>query len=66
MQRLCETAYTQHFGNHWEEGGPELYLEDQFGTERLNRDLGSDSIAFYFIVDNETPVGFIKLQKPFE
>ncbi|MEL6867279.1 MAG: GNAT family N-acetyltransferase [Bacteroidota bacterium] len=62
LQALCRVAYTQHFANHWEADGLELYLENQFGTSRLDADLRDPKVGYYFIYSNQQAAGFLKIQ----
>ena len=68
LQNICRKAYTQHFGDHWEEGGLEMYLKDQFGEDRLSNDLDNEMIHFYFVKDGDSCIGFCKINidMPFE
>ncbi|MEM6766190.1 MAG: GNAT family N-acetyltransferase [Bacteroidota bacterium] len=61
LQTICHTAYTEHFGNHWEEGGLDIYLKEEFNLERLQKEVTHPSKAYYFIQDGEDKVGFIKI-----
>lgn len=62
LQQICKEAYSKNFGNHWEGNGLELYLEDQFGTDRLKEDLNNPQIGYYFIALEEQAIGFIKVR----
>ena len=61
LQKICTTAYQHNFANHWNENGLELYLEEQFGTVRLTKDLKNAAIGYYFIITNKIPAGFVKI-----
>lgn len=61
LQQICISAYTKNFANHWEGNGLDLYLENQFNTQRLTKDLNSPNIGYYFINKGEKSVGFVKL-----
>ena len=61
MQLFCKKIYPIYFGNHWIDDGLELYLEEQFGTERLTADLSDEGINYYFITYEENNVGFMKV-----
>ena len=62
LQDICRTAYSQHFGDHWQEGGLDIYLEEQFGTNRLEKELVGDESQFYFIQYEGKTVGFCKIR----
>ncbi|MEM6726331.1 MAG: hypothetical protein AAF598_19975 [Bacteroidota bacterium] len=61
LQAICADAYSQFFTDHWTANGLELYLEDQFGTERLVRELVDPLINYYLIQVEEQIIGFIKV-----
>ena len=59
LQAICRDAYAQIFADHWTHDGLELYLEQEFGTPRLRRELASDDVEYYFIHSGPEPVGFL-------
>ena len=61
LQQIGQAAYAAHFADHWDHNGLALYLEDQFGDERLRSDLNNPSIDYYFIQIKKETVGFLKL-----
>jgi len=61
LQNICIESYSQIFANHWTGNGLELYLEQQFGHAQLNIELVDADIEYYFIVNNNINVGFLKL-----
>ena len=61
LQSICKEIYPIYFGDYWKEGGLEKYLEEQFGTKSLEKDLTNDLIDFYIITFERSPVGFIKI-----
>lgn len=61
LQKICREVYSINFGNHWEPGGLALYLEEQFGDERMEKDLANDEILYYLIKKDNEALGFIKV-----
>lgn len=61
LQSICREAYTQVFADHWTHDGLELYLEQEFGTLRLEQELEDEEYEYYFISEQEEPVGFLKI-----
>ena len=61
LQTLCKTTYPIYFDEHWIGKGLELYLEEQYGTERLIADLQDENIGYFFIKYDNMNVGFVKL-----
>lgn len=62
LQKVCIDAYSLNFHHHWDPGGLDWYVEREFGIERLTDDLTNSTIEYYFIHENEIPVGFVKLR----
>lgn len=61
LQKICKEVYSIYFSDYWEKNGLELYLENQFGTERLRSDLANKAIGFYFILFEKEAIGFLKI-----
>ena len=61
LQEICKETYSTYFSDYWESNGLELYLENQFGNNRLKTDLRSASIEYYFISINKKHIGFLKI-----
>jgi len=61
LQAICLAAYTQNFAHHWEENGLDLYLENQFGSQRLTTDVTHPNFEYYFIKEGIKSISFIKL-----
>ncbi len=62
LKGVCIDAYALNFHNHWDEGGLEWYLDNEFSIPKLTLDLADKTIEYYFIVYNEKHVGFIKIK----
>lgn len=63
LNQICEKAYSDTYAFHWET--PEFlgkYVKKEFSVERLLKDVSDPKIRYFFIFQNETPIGFIKLQ----
>ncbi|MEM8887850.1 MAG: GNAT family N-acetyltransferase [Bacteroidota bacterium] len=60
LQSICKEVYSINFGNHWEEGGLEMYLESQFGDARMQKDLTDPNVLYFFIEDAGANIGFAK------
>ena len=61
LQAFCKKIYPVYFKGYWEEPGLELYLEEQFGTEKLNADLKDENVGYFFIQNKKQQVGFLKI-----
>ena len=61
LQKVCAHVYAINFGSHWEKGGLEKYLQAQFGSERVHKDLENPDKLYYFIKYESQIVGFIKV-----
>lgn len=63
LKSICIEAYSRNFHNHWNEGGLEWYLNNEFSTKRLTLDLKDEYTAYYFIIFKNEIVGFVKTKK---
>ncbi|MCH2193267.1 GNAT family N-acetyltransferase [Kordia sp.] len=61
LQEICKKSYSQVFADHWTKNGMELYLEQEFGTNRLNSELADDNYEYYFIQYNGENIEFLKM-----
>ncbi len=61
LQKLCREIYPIYFGNCWEGNGLELYLENQFGNDRLKVDLNNNLIEYYLMYFKNALIGFMKI-----
>ncbi|NND34294.1 MAG: GNAT family N-acetyltransferase [Saprospiraceae bacterium] len=61
LQEICIETYTTFFGEYWVGNGLQMYLQDQFGTEKLTSDLNGNIIEYYFIERGEQVVGYLKI-----
>ena len=61
LQKISREAYTQNFGDHWEENGLEMFLEGQFNDHRLERELRGIDQEYYFIMMDDHDIGFVKI-----
>ncbi|MBX2872774.1 MAG: GNAT family N-acetyltransferase [Saprospiraceae bacterium] len=62
LQEISRIAYSTNFGHHWDGNGLEIYLEEQFNEERLQRELADPDIGYYFVQDAGKIVGFAKMK----
>jgi len=62
LKKICTDAYAKNFHHHWNENGLEWYLEREFGDKKLKADLTNRHLAYYFIVNDEKPAGFVKIR----
>ena len=61
LQSICISAYSENFGDHWDENGLELYLESEFSREKLTTNLKDEFLEYYFINLNDDCIGFIQV-----
>ena len=62
LKKICIDAYSKNFHSHWNDGGLEWYLNNEFSTERLKSDLKDKKTKYYFIEHDHKSVGFIKIR----
>ena len=60
LKKICIDAYSLNFHNHWNDGGLEWYLDNEYNDKRLALDLSDENTEYYFIEHKEKQVGFIK------
>ncbi|MDW3646540.1 MAG: GNAT family N-acetyltransferase [Bacteroidia bacterium] len=60
LQSICKEVYSINFGNHWKEGGLEIYLHEQFGDARMANDLADPDVLYFFIEEEGENIGFAK------
>ena len=61
LQQICINAYSQNFAHHWNEGGLEWYIDQQFSDSQLMQAIESPKTDYYIIYKDGLPVGFCKL-----
>lgn len=61
LQYICRNSYSQIFADHWNANGLELYLEREFGTDRLQTELNSPEYVYFLIKKDSENIGFIKI-----
>ena len=57
---MYRCLFSLNFHNHWDDGGLEWYLDNEFNDKRLALDLSDENTAYYFIEHKEKQIGFIK------
>jgi ribosomal protein S18 acetylase RimI-like enzyme len=62
LKKICIDAYSLNFHNHWNDGGLEWYLDNEFSDKRLTLDLSDKNTEYYFIEHLGKQVGFIKIK----
>ena len=60
LKKICIDAYSLSFHSHWNDGGLEWYLDNEFNDKRLSLDLSDKNTEYFFIEHKEKQVGFIK------
>ena len=61
LQQVCAESYHQIFADHWTDNGLELYLEQEFGTNRLTLELADPECEYHFIRQEGRTIGFTKI-----
>jgi ribosomal protein S18 acetylase RimI-like enzyme len=63
---LGRKTFYEAFGDVNTEENMNLFLEQQFQTEVLHREMAEEGAAFFIAFNNETPVAFTKLRTGYE
>jgi len=61
LRALCTELYTYYFSDHWIGDGLIKYLEEQFGRQKISRDLENPLLGYFFVYHNTRVVGFLKI-----
>ena len=62
LHQICTDAYAMNFYHHWNENGLDLYLESEYGIEKLKAGLANRNLGYYFIECGKKPAGFVKIR----
>ena len=61
LHHVCRKIYAENFGDHWNEGGLEWYLDAVYGRDVIRQDLVSPDVRYFLAYLDSVPVGFMKL-----
>ncbi|GAB3743577.1 GNAT family N-acetyltransferase [Spirosoma lituiforme] len=61
LQQICIEAYSQNFAHHWNEGGLDWYIDQQFSPDALRQTIDSLNSDYFIIYQDNLPIGFCKL-----
>ena len=61
LQSLSKQTFTETFASSNTKENMEKYLNEALSLEKLNEELNNPNSLFYFIEDNHTPIGYLKL-----
>ncbi|MCR9253131.1 MAG: GNAT family N-acetyltransferase [bacterium] len=62
LQTIARKAYALNFADHWNGNGLELYLDKEFGSKRLTKDLNDLDTYYAFIKSEGESIGFVKMK----
>ncbi len=57
---VARQSYKEHYLHLWYDGG-DWYLQNNFTDEQFTKELADPNAALFLIIDEQIPVGFIKL-----
>src|SRR4051812_33879946 len=61
LQLISRSTFFDSYHKVNTEENMRIYLEVNFGEEQLGRELQDKASEFYFAMNNETPVGYLKI-----
>lgn len=61
LQSLSKQTFTETFASSNTKENMDKYLEEALSLENLTEELNNPNSFFYFIEDNHTPIGYLKL-----
>ena len=65
LSDLCYQIYPQTYSNWWSDGG-KWYVETMYNPEKLLIELQDQTTEFYFLILDEAPIGYLKLNHAFK
>ena len=61
LQSISKQTFTETFASSNSKENMEKYLDEALSLEKLTEELNNSNSLFYFIEDNNTPIGYLKL-----
>ena len=61
LQSISKKTFTETFASSNTKENMDKYLEESLSLEKLTEELSNPNSFFYFIEDNHTPIGYLKL-----
>ena len=61
LQAISRTTFSQTFDEHNSPEDMEAYLNKSYAIDQLTREINNPNSEFYFAVDGETVVGYLKV-----
>ena len=61
LQLISKQTFTETFASSNSKENMEKYLDEALSLEKLTEELNNTNSLFYFIEDNNTPIGYLKL-----
>jgi ribosomal protein S18 acetylase RimI-like enzyme len=61
LQQISRQTFSETFAAHNTAENMRSYLEEQFSLDKLTTELNNPGSRFYFAVENDHPIGYLKL-----
>ena len=61
LQSISKQTFTETFASSNSKENMDKYLSESLSIEKLTKELNNSNSIFYFIEDNHTPIGYLKL-----
>lgn len=61
LQSISKQTFTETFASSNSKENMEKYLDEALSLEKLTEELNNPNSLFYFIEENDTPIGYLKL-----
>ena len=61
LQAISKQTFTETFASSNSKENMDKYLNESLSLEKLTEELNNPNSLFYFIEDNHTPIGYLKL-----
>jgi diamine N-acetyltransferase len=61
LQLIGKQTFSETFASHNTEADMQQYLDNNFSTDKLNKELKNPGSQFYIAWDEHTPIGYLKV-----
>lgn len=63
LQQISKQTFFETFSSSNSEVNMEIYLEKEFSYEKLSAELNDKNVEFYFAIDEDKVIGYLKLNQ---
>lgn len=63
LQQISKQTFFETFSSSNSEANMEIYLQKEFSYEKLSTELNDKNVEFYFAIDEDKVIGYLKLNQ---